>query len=80
MVDGKSIYRVVLNLEISRHTLARYVKLHLEGQAIFELKTKFSHQLVFNKNEESETLFLLFSFSHVSTFKNTCSTVLLMGQ
>ena len=54
VVDGKSIYRVALNLEISRHTLARYVHLRLEGRAIFELKTKFSHRLVFNQNEESK--------------------------
>ena len=42
VIDGRSIYRV-LNLDLSRHTLARYVKMPLEDQAIFELKTKFSH-------------------------------------
>ena len=52
MVDGEFIYRVALNLEISRSRLARYRMLRLEGQAIFELKTRFLHRLVFNKNEE----------------------------
>ena len=54
VIDGTSIYRVTLNLDLSRHMLTRYVKMWLEGQAIFELKTKFSHRLVFNKNEENE--------------------------
>ena len=33
--DERSIYRVGVNLEFSRHTLAACVKMHLEGQAIF---------------------------------------------
>ena len=63
MVDEKSIYQVALNLEISHHTLARYVKLRLERQAIIELKTKFSNRQVFNKNEESEFAYYLKRFS-----------------
>ena len=58
VVDGKSIYRVALTLDISRHTLARYVKLRLDGQAIFQLKTKFSHRLVLIKTKKVNLLII----------------------
>ena len=45
VVGGKSIYRVALDLE----DFPLYVsKIRQEGQAIFELKTTFSHRLMFN--------------------------------
>ena len=46
--DGRSIHRVALNLDMSHHALARYVKMYLNGQGIYELNT--------NKNEENERI------------------------
>ena len=51
---GEPFYRAAQNLDLSRHTLARYVKMRLDGQYIFELNTQFSQRLVFIKHEENE--------------------------